>query len=396
MDWDAYKAKVEGSRRVIVFPFFVEQLKGVNGVGVDVGCGHGDLTHLVAQVSGSSVVGIDSDEERLALARINHPDTHFVRGEVDKNSIPTIGLTFDFAFSSCCFCHLNDDGIYNTLFDLHNCMNVGARMVILVPSIHWAKEMYAEIRFETSGLSAIPRFGGRQYFRTNDWYRAALTRCGFNIIESKEIQIPEDDRLEDRYRHKVGSNLFSAFIAERVELLPDSESMKKAFEVAHDNRKLEINLFWQRSLFFWGFVSAALIAYGAAYSAKSGLEFVFALFGLVCGVVWSSGNRGSKYWQEYWEGKVNLLQHYVTGNIFYDRSPKEPGFFDFFEPRRTSVSKLTMALSDYAVLLWLSLCVISTYRAAERSMALSLAVGSAVIATQVYCLWIIRKSKSED
>ena len=40
------------------------------------------------------------------------------------------------------------------------------------------------------------------------------------------------------------------------------EQKKKILEYAADVRKFEISLFWQRSLFFWGFIGAAFVAYG--------------------------------------------------------------------------------------------------------------------------------------
>lgn len=396
MNWDQYKTEVAGSRAVIVFPFFESSLSNSSGIGVDVGCGNGDLTSHIAKSANASVVGTDSDGKSLQEARKNHPELHFVRGAVEKNALSSIGLIFDFAFSNCCFCHLSDDGVHDALYDLFSCMREGGEFVLLVPSISWAKEMYGEVSYEVSGITAVPRYGGRQYFRSADWYAAGLRKCGFEVVSHHEIAIPSDERLEERYLERAGRVLFSGFVAKRSGALPSSKEMEKAFDVAHDNRKLEIQLFWQRSLFFWGFVAAALVGYGAAYNAKSDLQLLFALFGLVCSVVWSAGNRGSKYWQEYWENKVNLLQHYVTGNIFYDRKPSAPDLFDVFAARRTSVSKLTMALSDYAVFLWLVLCILSAYRTSHMEWPKLVAVVSMQVATLMYCLWIVRKSKSED
>jgi SAM-dependent methyltransferase len=397
MEWEVYKTHVDGSRRLIVYPFFEKHLSHKEGVGVDVGCGNGDLTAHIDQVSSGSVVGIDKDQKSLEQARVRHNALHFVCGEIDKNALPTLGITFDFAFSNCCFCHISDEGIYNVLFDLHSCMKDSAELVYLVPSIAWAKSMYSDVEFERSGITAVPRYGGRQFFRTSEWYLSALHKCGFEIVSSEEITIPDDDSLEDRYRNNVGEKLFSAFVARRIENLPNSKSMKEAFEIAHDNRKLEIQLFWQRSLFFWGFVAAALVGYGTVYNDKTEIEIVFALFGLVCSVVWSSGNRGSKYWQEYWEQKVTFFQHYTTGNIFYDRSPKAPGFLEVFAPRRMSVSKLTMALSDYSVFLWLLLCAHSIVRSFRNAPSgVFQLIGVLTLLTLSYCLWFLNKSKSED
>src|ERR1700755_1417875 len=70
-DWNAYKPSVEGSRQAIVFPFFVGALSGKSGIGLDIGCGQGDLTGVVADVVGGSLVGFDINDEDINRARKN-------------------------------------------------------------------------------------------------------------------------------------------------------------------------------------------------------------------------------------------------------------------------------------------------------------------------------------
>jgi hypothetical protein len=270
--------------------------------------------------------------------------------------------------------------------------------VFLVPSYSWAKSMYSDVMHVASGITAIPRYGGRQSFRIPEWYVSAIEYCGFELISCEEIVIPNVENLDIRYKDNVGDPLFSAFVAKRVGKIPRQEAMNKAFEVAHENRKLEIGLFWQRSLFFWGFVATALVGYGTAYGKSAPLEVMFSLFGLVCSIVWSSGNRGSKYWQEYWEGKVNFYQHYTTGNIFFDRDPKNPGMLKNFAARRISVSKLTMALSDYTVFTWFVLCLHSLGKHFYKisSWVYEISLVTLVLFTLFYCLIFLRFSNSED
>jgi hypothetical protein len=72
----------------------------------------------------------------------------------------------------------------------------------------------------------------------------------------------------------------------------EEERMKKSFEVSVDTRKFEIDLFWKRSFFFWGFISAAFVGYAALRPSE--LRIVMACFGMVCSCAWSLVNRGSK------------------------------------------------------------------------------------------------------
>lgn len=94
--------------------------------------------------------------------------------------------------------------------------------------------------------------------------------------------------------------------------------MAEILRLAADVRKFEIDLFWRRSLFFWGFIGAALVAYGVMIrESDKSLPFAIACFGFVCSIAWTLANRGSKYWQEAWEQKVESVQCQVLNcNLF--------------------------------------------------------------------------------
>jgi hypothetical protein len=131
--------------------------------------------------------------------------------------------------------------------------------------------------------------------------------------------------------------------------MSDDDQNAKRFDVSVQIRNFEIDLFWKRSLFFWGFISAAFIGYAAL--RQSGLRILVACFGMVCSCAWSLVNRGSKYWQENWEAKVERFELPVTGPLFAEEgAPQDKG--RWLRGRKYSVSKLAIALSDYVFLLW--------------------------------------------
>jgi hypothetical protein len=133
------------------------------------------------------------------------------------------------------------------------------------------------------------------------------------------------------------------------------EQKTKILEYAADVRKFEVERFWQRSIFFWGFIAAAFVAY-AQSAGKGDLAFLIACFGLVCSIAWTLQNRGSKYWYEAWEKKVESVENDVLGVcLFKNREPilnKGP-----WGARAFSVTKLAIALSDFTVLTWIALAV---------------------------------------
>ncbi|MFH0803143.1 MAG: hypothetical protein V2A78_12275 [bacterium] len=133
--------------------------------------------------------------------------------------------------------------------------------------------------------------------------------------------------------------------------------LMKAYETAVETRKLEIELFWSRSLFFWGFIASAFIAYAELHRFGSDISVVIASFGLVCSLAWSLGNRGSKFWQESWETKVERIEPSVTGALFSRPESVQTRKGSWLCGREFSVSKLAIALSDYTIVLWFSVIV---------------------------------------
>ncbi len=116
--------------------------------------------------------------------------------------------------------------------------------------------------------------------------------------------------------------------------LQNSENYKpkyeKAFEIASDIRKFEIDMFWKRAGFFWAFIVAIYTAYyhvltkiyisGSEYSPcyKHGELplLVLSALGLFFCFSWLLSSKGSKHWQENWENHLDLLEDKVTGPLY--------------------------------------------------------------------------------
>jgi hypothetical protein len=142
----------------------------------------------------------------------------------------------------------------------------------------------------------------------------------------------------------------------------EPSSPTKRFDVAVQVRNFEIELFWKRSVFFWGFISSAFVGYAALRKANPDLGLVVACFGMVCSCAWSLLNRGSKYWQESWEAKVEKAEPGVTGRFFVLEEPAQIHKGWWLRARQYSVSRLAIALSDYVSLLWFALVTAELFR----------------------------------
>jgi hypothetical protein len=134
--------------------------------------------------------------------------------------------------------------------------------------------------------------------------------------------------------------------------MSDDSPETKAYPVALQTRSFEIELFWKRALFFWAFVAAAFAAFASTSRNDPAVALVVAGFGTACSVAWTLANRGSKYWQETWESRVEALEKGVTGPLFSLDTPVRSDGVRWLRARRFSVSKLTIALTDFIAVLW--------------------------------------------
>jgi hypothetical protein len=129
----------------------------------------------------------------------------------------------------------------------------------------------------------------------------------------------------------------------------------KRFDAALQTRQFEIDMFWKRSLFFWGFIGAAFVAVGTLKYDQPALSLLVSSFGLVCSLAWTLANRGSKHWQEQWESKIENVEGKVTGPLFQKIEPRQNK--GWFGGREYSVSKLAILVSDYVSVIWLIILI---------------------------------------
>jgi len=125
----------------------------------------------------------------------------------------------------------------------------------------------------------------------------------------------------------------------------------KAYEAASDIRKFEIGLYWQRTAYFWAFITVIYTAYYHILKDNKGHGalplVVFSFLGLFFSISWLLSNKASKHWQKNWELHMDLLEDDVTG----------PLYKTYLAERSYSVSKINLAasiiISFFAALLFL-------------------------------------------
>ncbi|MBD3668362.1 MAG: hypothetical protein HUJ16_10400 [Kangiella sp.] len=140
---------------------------------------------------------------------------------------------------------------------------------------------------------------------------------------------------------------------------------EKAYRMAIDTRKFEIDMYWKRATYFWAFIAVTFAGYGLVKQADEpdqNLAFFLACFGFILSFAWFYANKGSKQWQENWEHHVDHLEDEVTGPLYKTvlRRGDETKWHKKIKtylvgPSSHSVSKINQLISLYMTLMWFAL-----------------------------------------
>jgi hypothetical protein len=136
----------------------------------------------------------------------------------------------------------------------------------------------------------------------------------------------------------------------------DKDKMREAYTRAWKNRDFEIDKFWTRSAYFWGFIAAIFAGYIAVMTSEFGqeardmnLDVYLVVLGLLFSIAWLLVIKGSKCWQQNWEAHIDKLENEITGPLYKTVYRKEKTFY--------SVSNVNKALAWIVLVGWIVLYV---------------------------------------
>ena len=136
-----------------------------------------------------------------------------------------------------------------------------------------------------------------------------------------------------------------------------------ALDKAWETRNFEIKLYWQRALYFWGFIALAFYAPIAILKLKQDFIFnpifnkfffitIVCVLGCFLSFAWYLANRGSKYWQENWERWINILEEYKYGNLYSTLFDEEDIHFSKIGVGKYSLSRINIIISLIITCIW--------------------------------------------
>ena len=145
---------------------------------------------------------------------------------------------------------------------------------------------------------------------------------------------------------------------------PERERIEAALDRAHEIRQFEIRLYWQRSLFFWGFILALLTSLGLILAAEEQIELIklmsigIALLGFFTTCAWYYVEKGSKAWMANWELHIDYLEDDITGKLHKTTLWLDGKQDDFF-----SASKITQTVIFAFGIFWFLASIFTTLNA---------------------------------
>lgn len=174
------------------------------------------------------------------------------------------------------------------------------------------------------------------------------------IEEEKKIQ--EEEKIQKAYFQAVFGE--EEPCDEKKEGLC-KEKIKAALDCAHEIRRFEIGLYWQRSLFFWGFITTFFGAFMLLFQIeKRGMLeavslVILSYLGVFTAFAWEYIARGSKSWMQNWEGHIDFLESRVTGNLYKTTIGTAKEFY--------SVSNIHLSFVCAVEILWIILSMFAGY-----------------------------------
>ncbi|OEF57943.1 hypothetical protein [Enterovibrio norvegicus] len=92
-------------------------------------------------------------------------------------------------------------------------------------------------------------------------------------------------------------------------------TLKSLYEISIETRNFEINQLIQRNNFFMLFQGVLLAAVMQTEASKPFVEIIICLVGIMISIYQLQMSSGAKYWQEWWESRVNHFEQQLCDNL---------------------------------------------------------------------------------
>ncbi len=180
-----------------------------------------------------------------------------------------------------------------------------------------------------------------------------------------------------------------------------SEVLKTILDRAYDIRKFELDLYWKRATYFWGFLVAIFAGFFIVNDQSKKFDFYIQLgvacIGLIFSLAWYLVNRGSTYWVTNYERLIDAIEEYL-GISFYNLNLENGKSFWGFSYYAFSVSRINIIVSFFIFFIWLSVVVVMLFLNIKENyqQSIDFLLCAITIVTLLFMLFLISSKSRND
>jgi len=181
--------------------------------------------------------------------------------------------------------------------------------------------------------------------------------CVIRLFIQKRYKYPIIDSKNDinkKYYARFGITVKKRQNGTHKYKITNRKKLETAYNRAWETRNFEIERYWQRTAYFWGFIVLIFGGYISIITRSNDngyintyLSFYLIALGLLFSIGWLLVIIGSKTWQQNWESHIDMLESFISGPLY--RTVYYRGRYFY------SVSKINEILSVCVILVWLVL-----------------------------------------
>jgi hypothetical protein len=145
----------------------------------------------------------------------------------------------------------------------------------------------------------------------------------------------------------------------------DISSIEKFLDKAYDIRKFEIEMYWKRATYFWGFIAVSYTLFVLLNTSKinvekkelATLQLLVTSLGLIFSYGWYIVNRGSKFWTKNWHEIIDFLEGLIKRPFHRLKMSSENSLLKVFSHYRFSVTDTNLIISFFNFLVWVIITI---------------------------------------
>lgn len=141
-----------------------------------------------------------------------------------------------------------------------------------------------------------------------------------------------------------------------------SITIEKLLERAYQIRNFEIELYWKRASYFWGFLIAAFTAFfvvsdTSKFGNKPHYELLVICIGFIFSLSWYLVNRGSLYWQANWERMIEAIEERLNISFYRSNMVSNKKVIELVSWHPFSLSRINTLVSFFVCVIWICILI---------------------------------------